>query len=419
MKKYLLLFLIAAIMLPACGDYNSAEGGKQIYNPDIHTLEKIEGLEGSKTLVLLSNGTQTSVNIEMRINGATERCMELGDVTAGVYRRLETTGGVIPCFSEIRRWRNRSGIIYGKYRPNDSSNDVWFITDAEGSVHHLPSAPVRGSGFKNSHIIKAVNGKAAYLDSYRRLVILRTEDNEEEILLSNPVSRFVVLSKNDGDHIFYTGLYGGYRKKPDLEVERISEIDSRLFFFRDRDNDIGYIDYNGYFKRIEVSNDGAITARNASAVPVAYDNWINNPTPGEPMPIGAGFEGSMENCNRSENVVVCGWKGFALGGRSIDLQEIDWCDFDHCSWEGEAKSCVNDQFIYFYSPGNSYYQSRLTQISRDFNSFEHIIVNENISDLMCIENSDLLIKTSSQVYQFNPADKIKTILPSSITEFIQ
>lgn len=420
MKRFLFL-LCLLFSLSGCGGSEpaSGDGANSSYNPEIHTLEKIEGLDGSKTLVLASIDSQVSPSLKTLNNAVSSSCDELGHIQGGLYYQIATQGNLKPCFSEVRRWS--SNIIYGKYRPQDDTADVWFITDDEGKVHHLPKAPKKSNGFKNGSLIKKFAGAPAYLDSLSRLVKFDYESGEEIPIINHAVGHFVTLTRNDGDHVFFTNLIGGQRRKPDGVIERLDKLDLRKFFFEDASGDLGYLAHNGYFKRIMVDSTGEIIDDASSGVPVAYNEWINNPQVGSIPPTGPYFIGSMEGSKRSGNLIIHGGKGFMLGGKEKDLREIGWCDFGHCGWPGGfdvVQNCINSNYIYFYAP------KKLTQISRNLQNFEHILENmsydEQIIGLSCLANGNLLVKTLGQTaYVFDPQNKTKTILPGKIQSFIR
>jgi len=405
---HLFIISIALAILSACGSSPAGNDENSTYNPSIHTLEIIEGLDATQTLVLASSDSQASTSRALRNNGVSGRCDELGEVDAGTYRRIPTHGNLNPCFKGIRRWKGN--IIYGQYRPDDSSLDVWFITDSSGNVRHLPRAPRKGAGFKNGHIIKEFQGKPAYLDYLSRLVVLDMESGFEETVINDAVGHFVVLTRTDGDHVFYTDLSGGQRKKPDLNVERLTELDAKKFFFEDESGDLAYLENSNYFRRMLVDSGGLITDKVASAVPAAYQDFLDNGQPGDVPPNGPLFNGSLEGCSKEGGLMICGTKGFRVDS-SGDLGEINWNTFQ--IFGTNPMTCLSRDYIYF-SAGD-----KLTQINSNLLAFEHVITDETIEQLACLESGDLLIKTGSQAYQFDPVNKIKTILPSTVSEFIQ
>jgi hypothetical protein len=417
--SWIIILMIAGFLGCDMGEpaKNDGESG---YNPQIHRLEKIEGLSGSKTLVLASTNSQTYPSGKTLNSAVSDRCDELGEISDSLYRKMEHQGNLTPCFKGIRRWKGN--IIYGQYRPSDSSQDVWFITDVNGNVHHLPKAPKKGSGFKNEGHIKEFNGKPAYLDYLSRLATFSMENDLEEIIINDPIGRFVVIDKpSDGDHIVYTDLDGGQRRKPSGDTERLGELDMYKSFYKNPSGDLDYI-ASMRFKRMLFEEDGSISDKTASPVPVAYQEYLDNAAPGSVAPLGPVFGGGLEGCEMSENLIICGAKGFVVADSSSDLKEINWLDFE--GYGNNQLICLSENYIYYYSEYDwiqnniPQYERNLTQIDRDLSGFEHILTDESIRQLSCLTNGDLLIKTDSQVFEFDPVSKIKTMLPETVTEFV-
>jgi hypothetical protein len=416
--KNLLIFLIFGLFLLFGCSSDPADTNKSTYNPAVHTLEKIEGLDGSKTLVLSAMepealpAPQNAMMGDKTINSAIPpQCDEIGEISGGRYQKLPLQGSITPCFKKFRRWRKGGNAVYGQYTPFDSTEDVWFITDEQGKVHHLPGAPSKDNGFKNERMIRKLNGHPVYLNQLRRLVKFNLTTDKEEYVIDDTVAvgRFVVIDKpSDGEHIVYTDLTGGQRKKPSDDVDRLAELDTYKFFFKNPSGDLTYI-ASSYFKRMIFDATGNITDRAASAVPVEFEEWLNGGQ-GVAMPTGPVFGGSLEDCEMSENLMICGVKGFVIKDSTADIEEVNWNVFE--IYGSTPQVCLQETYIYFAAG------DKLTKITRDLSSFEHIITGEEINELSCLADGNLLIKTPERTYQFDPVNRITTILPDSISGFV-
>ena len=399
------LFFPLSFVLQACDGSSPASNDKNDpYIPEIHTLEKIELPEASTTLVLASRDIQASSVMKTLNNGVQSRCEALGSLEGASYQELTTHGNLTPCFKNIRRidhW------IYGQYRPDDSSNDVWFITDSVGNVHHLPEAPAQALEFSNVGRIKKLNSRPAYLNQQKNLVSWNFETKEEDTVIPEPVGRWTSIVKSNGEHIFYTNLEGGQRMKPDKSIERLTELDACKLFYPNKSNDLEYVS-EMRFKRMLLDADGIITDRAASAVPVAYEAWLG--TVGEPMPDSPVI--SSVDCVLDDGLLLCGEKGYLVNESGEDMVGIDWSE-NFEVYGDNPNICLSTNYIYF-SAG-----SKLTQIDRDLSAFEHVLTGYDIRDLKCLGDGNLLIKTSDQTFEFDPVNKLRTIIPASISSLVK
>ena len=374
MRKFIYLFIfLSAFTLMACGLNDSAvDDDSDNYNPIIHTLEKIEGLDGSKTLVLNEVNSTFSSTLRFASNSLAERCEELGEINAGNYVKIPTEGNLTPCFKGVRKWKGNQ--IYGQYRPDTTADAVWFITDIEGNVHHFRREPLGGSQFKNRGRLREYKGKPAYLNEYRQLTTFDLSSDEEEVVVVSPMSRFVVIDKpTDGEHIVYVNLDDeGQRQRPDESIEGLSEINTYRFFYKNNSGDLGYIN-SMYFKNMLFDSSGDITDKVASSVPVAYQSWADEVVVGSVAPKGPLYIGAIGQCTFDDGLMLCGNKGFLVGDSSTDMREVAWCDFEHCS-QLEAISCSNEDYIYYFSQSSGGINRKLTQITRNLSAlFEHVL----------------------------------------------
>lgn len=436
MKKAF-IFLLLIVLLSACNPDDPAEiPGENpppgIYDPAVHTLEQIE-LSGIQTLVLkevevdpAQSGkllNQTTQSGKLLNQSIFERCDELGTLDNAVYAKIPVHGNQTPCFKNVHFWDGAPGTIFGQYRPSDSSLDVWFITDAAGKVHHLPKAPKKDAGFKNDKKIRKYKDKPVYLTQEDFLATFDMTADREETVIASRVGRFIVISKNNGDHIVYTDLTGGKIRRPDGSVEDLSIIDSSTGrfpvnltggFYKNQSDDIGYTSLIGC-KNLTFDTTGDILETEASAVPVAYQEWLGTigvPPPGCPYRFMAGGTGA---CERDDNLLLCGAEGFLLADSSQDIKGINWQEFGISG--GNPAACLTESFIW-YAAGDS-----LTKINRDLSASEEALTGFNIYTLQCLDDNNLIIHglntVSSNYETFQLTGNIRTMITENISEFIK
>lgn len=411
MKNNLLLIIFASVFfLSACGTDDPAKEivDQSPYNPAIHTLEAII-LNGAQNLVL----KEVSVGEDGKIltAGVQSRCDELGKLEGVTYSKIEIRGqgSATPCFRNVGKWKD--GIIFGQYRFEDSTSDVWFITDSNGKVHHLPKAPIKDRGFKNDKIIREYNGKPAYLNQDHFLTAFDMESDEEETVIETHVGRFLVIHKLNGDHIVYNDLAGGKRRKPDGSIDEINEINTYKTFYTNQSNDLQYI-ASMRFKNFILDETGDIIERAATAVPVAFQKWMG--TIGVAYPNGPIFSSGIENCEKTDDLMLCGDKGFLIPDSSQDVVAINWIQFQVAG--ASPISCLTDDFIYMAAG------EKLTKINRDLSAYEHILTGFAIYTLQCPADDNLIIhglNTATFQYEtFQLSGNIRTMITENITSWI-
>lgn len=433
----ILMIILAALML-SCDGSDPASSEDSAYNSNIHLLSNIN-LDEADTLALKNRVTPSPVSAGVPSQapseaGINDRCSELGKLEGVNYTELVTEnngnnqGSFTPCFKNIRFWQE--GMIYGQYRPIDSSNDVWFITDDNGDVHHIPNGLKKDSGFKNDHLIRQYKGKPMYLNPEGILTSFNTDNDTEEIIINEQIGRFVVIPKDNGEHIAYHDLNGGKIRRPDDSIEEIPEVNTFKFYYRNSSNDLGYVS-TMKFRNMIFDATGNILDRAKVSNPVAYQYWVDNLEVGSTPPQEALISGSIQACELSDNLMLCEFnlyvKGYIIPDSSQDIQEINWCSFGHCSGLTPT-SCTNSEYIYYYSSNNNQAPSpptrQLTQISRDLSGFEHLLTNIEVTALTCLEDGKLLIKglnmdsEQQEVFHFDTFTKVKTMITEEITEFI-
>jgi len=443
MKKLWILLLIVAFSLAACGEIDPAEipeipDVSDISSdsaPIVEMLERIE-INDAQTLVLkevevsLDLSKRKQVGFDLTL-GATKRCDELGTLDNAVYKKIKLHGNQTPCFKNVRFWE--PGMIFGQYSPSDSSPDVWFITDANGKIHHLPKAPKKDRGFKNEKKIRKYKGKPVYLTQDDFLAVFDMSSDEEETIIASRVGRYVILPKNNGDHIVYKDLVGMKMLRPDGSILDLSvpgwitdengvaigirgalrPVDD---FFKNSSNDIGYT-YGGNECRNAIFDaSGNMLEAQASGVPVAFQEWLHDPTIG---PAG-GPKCPLRNihipyCERDDDLLLCGTRGFLLADSSQDVREIDWRQLLGVNGSNQIV-CLTDNFI-FYAAGESLYE-----INRDLSAFEVILTGFNIYTLQCQGDDNLIIhglNTANSKYEtFQLSGNIRTMIQDNISQFI-
>lgn len=423
MKIYLYFFIAAAVMLAAsCDDSSPAGSDPAQYNPTVHKLEKIE-LNGAETLAL--SPADTPVYSGFKI-ASQPSCDDLGELKGAIYERLGFIPGnteFTPCFKNVGFWKD--GAIFGQYRPADSSLDVWFVTDEAGNVHHLPGMPYKDSGFKNGKRIRLYKDKPVYLTPEKRLATFDMSTDEETELTDYAVWRYAVLRRVDGDHLVYQDIDGaGKRIRPTGATEALGAINNASIFYANESQDLEY-NAGMYLKRIVFSQEGEIVSDASTVVPVAYAEWLNGAI-GEPMPTGPIFSSSMGSCEKLENIMICGGKGYVIADSSADMREVNWCDFGHCGILAETQtSCINNNDIFFYSQNTPAYGEgqKITKINRTLTDYLNIFTNVIISELACSDDGGILVKgyniDTENGEEFHYKNSIKTFLTAPVSEFIR
>lgn len=419
MKRFLFLPSVA-LLLATCSGSDPADYSQQSsYNPAIHTLQSVI-LDGAQTLALKERETRAG---QRSTQGIAETCDELGRLDGVNYSQLETKGqggSIVLCFKNIQFWDSQT--IYGQYRPDNSTDSVWFITDATGKVHHFPNAPKKGSGFKNGKRIGKYQGKPLFLNPNSYLATLNMETGEEETLINTPVGRFVVIPKNNGDHIVYKDLSGGKIRRPDNSVENIPEINSYNFYYKNPSGDLTYTGSGGIggggFKNMIMDASGNILERAASSIPIAYQEWLE--TIGVPAPTVPWYSGSMETCERSDNLMICespysGVKGFILADSSQDMMEINW--FSLGIYGDNPRACLTESFIYV-AMGN-----QITQINKNLSASEPVLTDFQTYTLTCLNDNNLIMhgfnEINFQYETFQLTGNIRTMITENISAFIR
>jgi len=442
MKLKLCLLILFVSYLYSCG------GGSPASDPGTQStpapLESIVLNSTNETLVLKDTQSGAS-NAPSRISIA-QRCDELGRLEGVQYSKVETRGkngvNLNPCFKNVHYWKE--GMIYGQYRPDINEAYVSFLTDVDGNVHHLPDHPKKRLGFKNVKMIDRYNGKPLYLNPNGHVVTFNMETDEEETVINTPVGHFVVLNKNNGDHIAYHDLAGGKIRRPDGSIEDAKEIsNSYNFYYKNGSNDLTYMTSLFGFKNMIFDENGVILDRIASVIPVALQDFYDNFVVGDLLPKAPSAGTGIQECERSDNMLICygsynfnALKGYLIASSDQDLKEVKWFEYGVLSAATrEPKLCLTQDFIYVYSEGESgqvidgvtttILHRRLTQINRDLSDSAHILTNIEIERLSCMENGKLLISglnmdtSLNEVFHFDPEFKIKTMITESIREFIQ
>ncbi len=413
-----LLFMLFGIMLFGCGG-SPADTPSTFPDSNSGVLSSIE-LGGAKTLALASEEPSTSP----ALRSASLECKKLGKLRGAIYSELGTqsTGGdIAPCFSDVAFWK--SGAIYGQYRPADSTMDIWFVTDAEGNVFHLPEPPRKGHGFKNDKLVRTFEGNPIYLGQDGSLKSLNLEDaeEEEETILRGAYKRFEILDRPDGEHLIYVDWDGaGKRMKPDDSIENINEIESTGFFVANSSQDLLYKEINGELKTVIFDASGGIIDSARSSRAASWEDFKNNPAAGKTPPTEIVIAHSIDNCEKDDDLMMCGGRGFLLADSSRDMQEINWCDFGHCA-QYKTAGCLSGDFIYFYSKGTV--TDNLSKISRDLSGDETILQNFEVEEIACGDDGGLLIRghniDTGADENFHLKDNTKTFLTKKISKIIR
>lgn len=437
MKK-LFIFICLAILLSACGS-NPADTELRRISPEtgneesqVQILESVE-ISSAETLVLKEVEIEVQPNLSRTLKQSVwERCDELGTLDNGVYEKIALHGNQTPCFKNVHFWD--SGMIYGQYKPSDSSPDVWFITDANGKVHHLPGTPKKDRGFKNDKSIRKYQGKPIFLTQEDFLAGFDMSTDEEEIIIESRVGRYVVLPKNNGDHIVYTDLEGGKIRRPDGSLVDLSQTDATIVdgvpvirgwvdldnFFKNPSGDLTYKTSAGNYFNMIFDATGEILETRVSTIPVTMQEWYDNPIIGEPPPRAPGPNCGLTSCERDENLLlcetsVCPIQGFILADSSQDIQQIDWWDLGISGTNPVA--CLTDDFIYYAAGGS------LHKIAKDLSASEEILTDFSVYTLQCPGNDNLIIhglNIANSLYEtFQLNGNIRTMIRENIAQFIR
>jgi len=444
MKIILIVSGIIFTVLSGCG--GSSPAGNSAGIPLTVAIGTID-LGGADILALKEKedtGGASGVSGFGRASGqsVSERCDELGRLDGVTYSGLEirNRGGdnIKPCFKNVHYLTGDS--IYGQYRPDISSDYVSFITDSNGKVHHLSKHPKKSTGFKSDKLIRQYKGKPLYLNSEGYLTSLNLETGEEEELINAPVGHFVILNKDNGENIVYHDLGGGHVIRPDGGIENIPEINASRFYYKNGSEDLGYA-ASMKFRNIIFNADGSINDNTGipamySAIPVAYEAFITDPSGSLPDPINTApvIGTSMVTCTRSENLLLCDGnylKAYVIAGSNEDIKEIQWFNYGVLA---NPRICLTQDFIYAYSEYDakqiidgqevSVFYRRLTQIKRDLSVFENIINNIDMERLTCLNDGKLLINgrntdtSINERFHFDPVNRIKTMITEPVSEFI-
>lgn len=433
MKK-LFIFICLAALLAACGaDPASTTDIVEIFpepdpTGDISAPSFLESVEigAAQTLVLKKVELQPNLSRTLKQSVA-ERCDELGTLDNAVYNKIPLQGNQTPCFKNVHFWD--PGMIYGQYKPSDSSPDVWFITDANGKVHHLKKPPKKDRGFKNDKIIRKYQGKPIFLTQDDFLAVFDMSTDQEENLIESRVGRYVILPKENGDHIVYTDLVGGKILRPDGSLVDLSQGEFNAYgirgivnldnnFFMNPSGDLTYSAGYSEFTNMIFDATGGIMETHASAVPIALQEWMDNPIIGESRPGAPGF--GLQGCERDGNFLLCeafsgGPQGFLLADSSQDVKMIDWWDLGISGTNSTA--CMTDGFIYYGAGG------KLHKISKDLSASEEILTDFSVYTLQCPGDDKLIIHgfntANSQYETFQLNGNIRTMIRENIAQFIR
>lgn len=455
MRLPILFAFIISLLFLSCATDDSGESSSIDSTSDtiivddpveapINEQLKFINLSGITTLALKprltssnSYGPQKSISGSIADNGT---CDELGSITDDQYQELIVEGST-PCFSDVEFWE--SGAIYAKYYLKDSaeslsminysvSSPVVFsiITDASGDVHHLPGHPIKRNTFKNAKLIKSHQGKPVYINHNGKLVSFDLSTDTESILIDESITNFSIKEYSDGFHFVIDASAGVKRIKPDQSEEILSQITPGQYY--DIDDSIQYLTLN-YFKNMIFDSDGNITDTVGYSNPEEFDYWLVNgvtPSGSRGLPKGIPFFGSIPGCSENtvggQRIMICNGKAFRIRGIFEDLEEIDWCDYGHCSLNSWAtiKSCAASNYVYFYGESN-YQGNRLTWINDSTSEFKDILETHQITDLECISDSELVIIGTigelTETLTITDADTVLpviTVVDSQITDVI-
>jgi len=441
----ILFFIGVVVFLTGCGSSNPADESGSVTVQSSAVVQSID-LAGASVLALREKETAVGASYSPGLSKASqsvvERCDELGRLDGVAYKGLDIKdkqgGSLTPCFREVHFIQDN--MIYGQYKQDGDINYISFITSSDGKVHHLPkgvNAPVnhpkKPAGFKSDKLIRMYKGKPLYLNYSGFLVTLNPDTDEETEVHNVPVGNFVIIPKNTGDHIVYHDLGGGHIMRPNGGIEDLPELNTYRFYYRNASNDLTYVS-TGIFKNMLLDPDGFILDRAASAIPVAYEKFITDPSGSTPNPSTPRVSTSMSSCEVSDNLMICEGnyvKGYILSRSDEDLKVITWLDYDVLHIQ---QACLTDNFIYAYSEADgqqiadgqliNIYVRRLTQIKRDLSASENIITNIDVDSLTCLKDGRLLISgrntdtSVNEKFHFDPALRIKTMITENITEFI-
>lgn len=433
-KNSLLLLLCGLWLLSACGENpdpaeSSNSNPSTTYNPAVHTLANI-ALDGADTLALKEKTETAGQAVRSLKQGVSERCDELGRIDGAIYSKLKTQGqggSIAPCFKNIQFWNSET--IYGQYNSSfkDSTGavgfteDIWFITDPAGKVHHLPNAPEKGRGFKNEKRIRQYKGKPVYFSHNGFLTSFDLETDEEKIIINTRIdlTPVVFFTKNNGDHIVYKDKAGGKIRRPDGSVESIPEINDSWIYYKNLSNDLTY-SRGSYLKNMILdSTSGSIHiwTKALSVTPVALQDWYDNPVIGQPAPLWSLSAYGISNgiCEKTNNLIICENRGLILADTSQDVKEIDWTKYE--TNIGIGGSCVTPNFIYVAG------LDKITRINIDLTQFEHVLTNFQTYTLKCLDDNNLIIhgfNTANDEYEtFQLLNNVRTMITGNISAFIR
>lgn len=421
MKK-LFIFICLAALLAACGvdpadtdivkitpEPDSTNDASAVSAPSF--LESVE-IGAAQTLVLKKVELQPNLSRTTKQSVA-ERCDELGTLDNAVYNKIPLQGNQTPCFKNVHFWD--PGMIYGQYRPSDTSPDVWFITGANGKVHHLPGVPKKDRGFKNDKIIRKYQGKPTYLTQDDFLAVFDMSTDQEENLIESRVGRFVVIPKINGDHIFYTDLMGGKRRRPDGSIDEIPELNETKSFYRNPSNDLGYTTWSR-FKNFLLDASGDVFKPTFDASGNVLPTWLRGLPRASPVAADGGpYPSPLSLCEKDENLLICEDRGFVLADSSQDLKEINWQELGISG--DNSTACLMDGFIY-YAAGSS-----IHKIVKDLSASEEILTDFSVYTLQCPADNQLIIHglnvANSQYETFQLNGNIRTMITEDIAQFIR
>lgn len=473
------IFIAIFILFPACDGLSPADLGSDD-NPEIRdsrTLKKIT-LPTTDSQIILRKLTQETLPTQKQLSTAIpwtppeppvalnpdeaydpdsiytpdpnyKDCYEIGVMDGVNYNRLDTEGDFTACFKNVNTWQGNQ--LYGEYRRLDVTSDCWhfFITDEAGAVHYLPlkiedtsepgyyfcesTKPKKDGGFANEKLIRPYDGKPAYLRENNQLVYYDLAANEEVVIVECPVSRFLVMPQSDGDHMVYTGLYGGKRIKPDGSVDDIPEISARQFFYRIPGGDMGYMRaHDQSIRNMWWDGDGNIDLPDITLTTSQGEVWTWDSRVVPPImqtitehieaPLGVWPEikiyNSMPYLNRLGDFIV--GAEIQLTDRTTDIKTVKWCnDLGICG--GPHHIALINYFLYAAStapidndPSNT--SNKLYQVNKDLSEVVMLIDRFQVSQMSAMDNELLLITGynlttgQNETFYFNPQTRVKTII---------
>lgn len=433
--KNLFILLCLAIFLSACDGSDPADIAEQAPSPGpgnedpaVSILESVE-ISAAKTLVLKEDEVQVNFSRTTRQSVA-QRCDELGTLDNAVYEKIILHGNQTPCFKNVHFWQ--PGMIYGQYRPFDSSPDIWFITDANGKVHHLPGTPKNDRGFKNDKSIRKYQGKPVYLTQDDFLAVFDMVSDEEKIIIASRIGRYVIMPKNNGDHVVYTDLEGGKIRRPDGSLVDLSQgeitptgirgsVNLTNEFYRNSSDDLTYQLNSSEFMNMILDASGDILETEASTIPVELQEYYDGPIEsGSTPPRGPRPICGLASCERDKNLLlckteVCAIQGFLLADSSQDVKEINWFELGISG--ANPVACLTDGFIY-YAAGDS-----LHKINKDLSASEEVLTDFSVYIMQCLNDDNLIIHglntANSQYETFQLNGNIRTMITENIAQFIR